>query len=161
MIINNILQNTLNKNSSFNVVSTYCENRQFIKFLQHLCGGILLDAENSVYSHIPISLIVCHNRIESLDKSLFLCQYYHAPLLIIDHKERPEFVNVNKIQKPLITNVQVALSNKIAKSWIVEDFHNVLDFNINNDDNIKRWKQILFNLVSSPFKFYPEESNEK
>ena len=40
-----------------------------------------------------------------------MSSYFHAPLLIVEHKEKPDFVNIYKIQKPLITNIQVALNN--------------------------------------------------
>lgn len=164
MIINNIIQNVLKQNdkdAKLNIVSTHCENKQFLRFLKKICGGSVLDIDNTTYSHIPISLVVCNNKTEYLNKCLSICQYFHAPLLIVEHKEKPDFVNIYKIQKPLITNIQVALNNRVAQSWNSEDFHHVIDFDITSHKNIKRWKEIVLGLSSATFKFYPEQEHEQ
>jgi len=159
MLINNIIQKTLNK-KNINVVSSHCDDKKFNTFINKILdGGINITAEDMIYAHFPVHLVLCNSRSDSLDKCVKLSQYFHTPLLIVDHDVKPEYIESHKISKPRVTYTQIALSENIAHSWNIDLYHHILHYDITSKENINKWKEILQNLISLPFKV--DNNNEK
>ena len=158
MLINNLIQHTLSK-KNINVVSSHCDDKKFNIFIDKILdGGVNITAEDMTYAHFPVHLVICNSRADSLDKCVRLSQYFHIPLLIVDHIIKPEYVEPHKLSQPRVTYTQIALSENIARSWDIDLYHHILDYDITNKENINKWKEILQNLTALPFKV---DNNEK
>ena len=158
MLINNLIQQTLDQ-KNINVVSSHCDDKKFNTFINKILdGGVNITAEDMVYAHFPVHVVICNSRADSLDKCVKLSQYFHVPLLIVDHIVKPEYVEPHKLSQPRVTYTQIALNENIAHSWNIDQYHHILNYDITNKENINQWKEILQNITSMPFKV---DNNEK
>jgi len=158
MTVNNSILKVLQKNISIALSSR--DDKNIDRFFQKILGkNNICGFDDTEYMHRPIHLVVCVNKVESLEKSMAMSHYLHVPLLIIDTQTRPDYIPKNKIFTPEFTYMQIATDHKIAESWGVEGYHDVLDFDIMNSKTIKEWKETLNKIGHQTFKTIKETEN--
>jgi len=159
MLVNNILLK--NTNADINILYSHSDNKAFIKLLKSIYGSNHIALlEESVFAHKSIDLIICNNRLDILEGCLSLCNYLHVPLLIVEHKIKPEHLHISQIISPNITHHTVAISNEIARSWGVESFNEIIDIDITDTKSINSWKKTIDNKTKKPFKIITQKTLE-
>jgi len=133
------------------ILYSHTDNKEFIRILKKIYGtGKLGMIDESSFSHKAIDLVICNNRMELLDTCISLCGYLHCPLMIVDHKIRPEHLNASAITKPAITHYKTAISKSIAESWVECDA--VIGVDISNPKQTDAWKQAIEDIIQKPYK---------
>lgn len=156
LVHNTLLRNT---NKDINILYSHSDNKPFIKLLTHIYGfNRVALLEESIFAHKNVDLIICNNRLDTLDTCINLSHYFHVPLLIIDHKPKPENINNSQIMLPDTTYFQIAINDNIANSWNADMYNAVLEIDITNPENIALWKKYIENIIKEPFKII--ETNE-
>lgn len=151
MLIHNILLKNLHKEK--HILYSYLDNKIFIKMLNNIYGHSNVSLlEESVFSHKNINLIICNDRLEKLETCIALCHYFHVPLLIVDHKSRPEHVHPNQIGTPKITHASIAIDDNIAESWGTKLHDHVINIDITKSQNLKQWENVINNISEQPYK---------
>lgn len=159
MTVNNSILKTLDKQIS--LVMSSKENKEICRFFSKILGtNKIYDMDDTEYMHRPIHLIVCLNKTEHIDKCLKMAFYLHVPILIIDTKPKPNFINSQKTTPPKITYVQIATNDIIAKSWDIDSYHDIIEIDITNPECISKWKNLLNNLASQTFHFQTDKEVE-
>ena len=147
LVYNTILKNI---NKKKNILYSHSDNKPFIKILNSIYGSSnVATIEESIFSHKNIDLIICNNRLDILDTCIGLCYYYHSPLLIVDHKPKPDNLNISQVPEPQITHYQISISETIGMSWGKEACNEVIEININN---IEMWEKAINNILQKTFK---------
>jgi hypothetical protein len=115
MTVSSIIHKALLKENP-NVLWTKTDNKVLEKTIEkHNIN--LIDLEDILYGIYDIDLVICNNRIINLDKCLELCIFFHCPLIIIDHTEKPHYISDisnNYLFDPIY---QIAVSESICNSW--------------------------------------------
>lgn len=156
MLIHNLILKELYKSKDkLNILYSHTDNRMFIQFFEKIIGdGHLSSFDDSIFAHTSVDLIICNNKIDALEKSVQLSHYFHCPLLIIDHHIKPEYIQASKILIPKITYLQIAVNLKIAHSWGIDQYHDVIDIDITNQSCVNKWNTIINNLSEQTFKMH-------
>ena len=129
---------------------SHTDNKDFVKILKGIYDAEnVIPIQDSIFSHKPVNLVICNNRLDVIQECVGLCYYYHSPLLIVDHKNKPEHA---EIVKPNITNYQISISNNIAKSWGPDLCDQKIEINLYDSKNLEEWKQAIDNILNQPFK---------
>lgn len=121
----NILNGIFTRESkkSKDIVFSSCDNSLFeLTITKH--GYHLIKPEYIYFAyHNPI-LIICNNKLSSYDICKNISIQYHIPLIVIDHKPKDSFVNIDKIAHidQDKNTYKVAMSNSISNSW--NNIHN-------------------------------------
>lgn len=150
LIYNSLLKNI---NKDINILYSHTDNKQFIKLLTHIYGyGRVALLEESIFAHKGIGLVICNNRLDNLDTCINLCHYFHTPLLIVDHKPKPDHLHYSQIFIPNITCYQIAIGSNIANSWNTDMYNAILDIDITDPENIALWKNNIDTIFQEPFK---------
>jgi len=149
MFIQNIAKkNTQTENK---ILYSHTDNKIFVKMLRKIFNaervGII---DESAFANKGIDLIICNNRLELFETCISLAGYLHCPLMIVDHKLRPEHVHISMITKPAITHFKVALNKQIAESWMECDA--VLGTDISNPKHIESWKNTIEDVIKQTYK---------
>jgi len=151
MLITNILSQHKNKNKK--ILYSYTDNKDFIKLLSKVVGNDnIAPLEDSIFSHSPISLIICNNKQEVLEKCIALCLYFHCSLLIVDHMIKPSRLSDMDILFPGITHFNIAINSSVASSWGEDHYHAIANIDIADKNSIHAWTQIIHQASSQPFK---------
>lgn len=151
MLVHNILLK--HTQPKINILYSHSDNKEFIKILKTIYGNdsvVLL--EESIFSHKGIDLIICNNRLESLDMCVALCYYFHTPLLIVDHKPKPDHLHSSQISVPKITHYEIAINQQIVDTWGSNLYNSIIDTDMSNPENIQQWKSCIDDIVNMPFK---------
>lgn len=119
MSISSIIHKELIDSKKFiNVLWTNSDNKIIENYIRHNNTNInLIEFDDTFYGLYDIDIVVCNNRVSSLDKCLELCLFFHCPLIIIDHIEKPYFVNDLNSTYLFEPIYQIAISNNISNSW--------------------------------------------
>lgn len=153
MLISSVIKRYTNSyETPLNIIMGTCENKSFEFFIKKYVvdQGTILSFEDSLFGHLSLDLIVCHNKITQLEKSMDLAYFFHCPVLIIDHDVKPSFIKDDIISFQSNSIYSLALNNDIYNSW--GKTHNlVLNFNAKDIDNIERWKNLLYQITKIPF----------
>jgi hypothetical protein len=158
LVHNTILKNTTQK---INILYSHTDNKSFIKLLNIIVGSdhaALL--EDSSFAHKHVNLIICNNKLDILDTCLALCYYFHVPLLIVDHKPRPDSLHLAENVVPNITHKYIAINQAVSNSWNTNgnNIHeSVIDTDISNPNNIALWKSEITDIANQPFKILVKE----
>lgn len=159
MIIKSIIKRYSNKfDSPLNIVSTHCDNRKFQSFLEALVhkNSHIVSLEDSLYGNCTIDMIICHNKINYLDKCGRLAYFFHCPILVIDHDVKPKFIEKDIVDFQSSSIYNVAINHTVYNSWgSTHDL--VLNFDINNSQNIETWKNLLYQITKIPFNLKEKE----
>ncbi len=149
MFIQNIVKrNTQTENK---ILYSHTDNKVFIRMLKAVYGaGRTAIIDESAFSHKGIDLVICNNRLELLDTCISLCGYLHCPLMVVDHKVRPEHLPSSSIVKPAITHYKVALTQPIAESWMECDA--VLGTDMTNPKQVESWKSAIEDIIKQTYK---------
>lgn len=152
MLINNLLlRNTNIKNPQ--IMYSYSEDKEFPKILKKIFGhSNVCVIEESIFSHMKFDLVICNNKLDVLERCLSLCYYFHCPLLIVDHKPKPEHLHINKVPVPEILYYQIATNQHIANSWGADMYHNIIGVDISNQQCLEAWEQSIRQISKQPFK---------
>ena len=81
-----------------------------------------------------------------------MCNYFHSPLLIVDHKIKPNNLQYNKTILPKITHYKIAINENVARSWGIENFDKIIETDITNSKNIDLWKEKINHISNQTFK---------
>ena len=161
MLISSIIKRYTNLYTTpLNIITGSCENKAFDFFLKKFVidNGSLLSFEDSLFGHTSLDMIICHNKITQLEKCMDLAYFFHCPVLVIEHENKPAFLNQDIVfQSNSIYSV--ALNNQIYNSW--NKIHNiVLGFNHKDADNIETWKNLLYQITKIPFHMKDKKPHE-
>ena len=116
----------------------------------------IITMEESTFGNLAIDLIVCHNKINYLDKCGKISYFFHCPILVIDHDIKPKFIDKDIIEHQSDSIYSIALNSQIYNSW--QQKHNtVLDFDITNQESIDLWKNLLYQISKTPFSLKEKE----
>jgi hypothetical protein len=151
MLVNNTILKNINKKK--NILYSHTDNKTFIKMLNNIYGAShVATIDESIFGHKNIDLIICNNRLDSLETCIALSYYYHSPLLIVDHKPKPDSLNISQVTQPQITCYQISINEGIAQSWGCNACNEMLEISIDNQDNIKKWETSINNILAQIFK---------
>ena len=152
MLINNLLlRNTQIQHP--NIMYSYSEDKEFPKILKKIFGHPhVCVIEESIFAHMKFDLIICNNKLDVLERCLALCYYFHCPLLIVDHKPKPEHLHISKVPVPEISYYQIATDTHIANSWGADMYHDVICVDGSNPKCLEAWKQSIIKISQQPFK---------
>lgn len=139
---------------------TQCDNKKFMSFFTELLPepNKLLGLEDTLFGNTPPDIIICHNKINSLDKCGRLAYFLHCPILIIDHDTKPSFIDKNPILYQSNSIYSIALNADIYHSWNKEHTL-VLGFDSKNPSNIEQWRNLLYQITKIPFNLNPKNIN--
>jgi len=161
MIISSIIKRYANNyESPLNIVMTQCDNKKFIDFLQNILPdqSKILSLEDTLFGNTVPDIIICHNKINYLDKCGYLSYFLHCPILIIDHDTKPSFIDKNLITNQSNSIYSIALNYDIYNSWGKQQ-NLVLAFDINNQSNVEQWHNLLYQITKIPFNLKPKNIN--
>ena len=149
MISSIINKEFLSSSDNINIVWTQCDNLLFDKFIKSIFPeSNFIEPTQTYYANNDISLIICNNRITSLNKCLQLAKFYLCAILIIDHDHKSNYINDNNIEFDIDPVYSVALSKDIYVSWNRIQ-NNVLSYDIYDAKNVESWKNLIFQLCKS------------
>ena len=149
MFIQNIIKR--NTQTEKKILYSHTDNKAFVRMLKKVCGaGKIGIIDESAFTHRGIDLVICNNRLELLDTCTSLCGYLHCPLMIVDHKIRPEHLHASSIVQPAITHCKVAISRPIAESWVECDA--VLGTDITNPNQMTAWENTMEDIIKQTYK---------
>lgn len=161
MIVSSIIKRYSNTyNSPLSIVMTQCDNIKFMPFLKKVLPdqSNILALTDTLFGNFGIDLIICHNKINYLEKCGHLSYFLHCPILVIDYETKPAFIEKDIIHYQSNSIYSVALNDSIYNSWgRTHDL--VLSFNIDNYDNIERWRNLLYQIIKIPFSLKPKQNN--
>lgn len=141
----------LSFNDKLNIIFLPADNPNFVMFIDKLNHKILEIKDLYYGSFIP-NILLCNNKIFQYQQALDLSIRYHIPILIIDHHKKNPMLDEKKIQviDDLPSSYSIALNNDIYVSW--DKIHNqVLDFNINDNDSLEIWNNLLHNIAKKVY----------
>lgn len=158
MLIANTIQKKTRKNKNeINISYSYTENTQLIRLLTKILGkDSVIKAEDSIFNHKCIDIVICNNKIENLDKSISLAYYFHSPLLILDHTPKKTAIH-NLFSPPGITYFQAAISKDVAESWGMDEYHYLFDVDITSESCKDKWLTSLQYISKQKFKVNKHE----
>lgn len=134
----------LTNNDPLNIIWMPTDNKDFMEFISRL-GHNLLSHENLYFGYNNPHLIICNNKLYQFADCLSISLKYHLPCIIIDHIHKHNMLDPNKIEElnNLPCSYKIAINQNIYNSW--DKAHDiVLSYDINNKDNISKWKNILY-----------------
>jgi hypothetical protein len=162
MLISSIIKRYTNTyDTPLNVIMGSCENKSFDFFLRKFVigNGNLLSFEDSLFGHLSLDLIICNNKITQLEKCMDLAYFFHCPVLVIDHETKPSFLSQDIISFQSNSIFLIAINNEIYNSW--NRMHNlVLNFNHKDNENIEKWKNLLYQITKIPFNMKDKKPYE-
>lgn len=119
---------------SKDIVFSSCDNSLFELALSKN-GYNLIKPEYIYFAYHKPIVVICNNKLSSYDICKNISIQYHLPLIVIDHKPKDNFVDIEKIihidQDK--NTYKVAMSNSISSSW--NNIHNKI-LSTNNDKDI-------------------------
>tara|TARA_E500000318_G_scaffold43704_1_gene41453 strand:- start:194 stop:700 length:507 start_codon:yes stop_codon:yes gene_type:complete len=159
MTIKNCILKTLNKDNIHVVISS-TDNKHIYRFFTKVLGKKNVHGmDDAIFSHIGIHSVICLNKIEMLEKCLYLAHHLHVPLIILDCTARPKFVSLHKISPPKITYRQIALNGNVAESWGIDSYHDAIGLDITDKKDIDKWKALFTELSEEVFKLDTEQDD--
>lgn len=162
MIISSIIKRYANTyESPLNIISSPCDNKGFNLFLSHIVpkNSNILDLDDTIFGNVIPDLILCNNKINYLDKCGHLSFFFHCPMLIIDHDIKPSFIDKDIIDSQSNSVYSLAINNQIYSSW--GKTHNlVLGFDIRDNNNIKQWRNLFYQISKLTFDLKQKTYNE-
>ena len=128
---------------NLDIVWTNCDDQYFTSFIEKL-GHRLIYFENLYFGNSKPQLIICNNKLSSYQMVEMVSLQYHIPVLVIDHKPKDNFLDLEKTR--IVDNFKscyrVALSQKIYDSWgSIHDI--ILPYDRNDENNNKTWDHII------------------
>lgn len=144
MIISSILnREKLTISSTINILWTPINSR-FEHFILDL-GTNLVSLNQLYYGNNLPHLIICNNKIDYYHQCYNISRQFHLPVLLIEHSIKSELFDDNKIKLfdnfPCVHHLSV--DQQIANSWNLKNIQ-VLPYNLNNEDNKKIWKNLIY-----------------
>lgn len=151
MIISSILnREKLTLNSKINILWTPTNN-QFEHFMLGLNTDLIFLNQLYYGNNLP-HLIVCNNKIDYYHQCYNISRQLHLPVLLIEHSIKSELFDDNKIK--IFDNFpcvhHLAIDQQIANSWNLKHVQ-VLPYIINNEDNKKIWKNLIYQTSKKMF----------
>lgn len=165
MTINNSILKTIDK--EIGIVLSSTDDKSIVRFFTKILGKHkVYDLEDTEFIHRAIHIVICINKVDTIENSMKMAQYLHVPILILDTKPKPDFLRTKEMSEPQITHMQIATNEMIAHSWNIDSYHDIVDTDITNEKSLEKWKQILINLAQQTFtvnieKPKPDKYNEE
>lgn len=150
MTIHNSILKTLDKDIGIVLSST--DDKSIVRFFTKILGKHkIYELDDTEFIHRAVHIVLCVNKVDTIENSMKMAQYLHVPILILDTKPKPDFLKSKEMSKITITNMQIATNEIIAHSWNIDDYHDIVDIDITNEKSLKKWHQILKNLGHQTF----------
>ena len=161
MLIKNILHKNISKEK--HILYSHTENLEFVRFLNKAVdeNTYVHPLDNGVFAHHTFDLVICNDRLNSLDRCIHLCLYFHCPLLVVDHYIKPSTTRPDEIMFPNTTYVMVATNKSIAQSWGGDHYHGVMGTDITKPEDIKIWRDAIYKTINQPFKEIEKNDEQK
>ena len=160
MTINNTILKILDPN--IGVVLSSTDDKKVYRFFKKILGkDKVYGLDDTEFLHRPIHLVICSNKIETIEKSLKMAYYLHVPIVILDMAPKPEFMSHKKISPPNMTYMQIATNSNIANSWDIDSYHDIVDINISDTNCINKWKELLDTISKTTFNVNIEQETDK
>lgn len=142
----------LNNNDPLNIVWMSTENKLFHEFISSL-GHNLLRYEDLYFGYNNPHLIICNNKLYQFKECLAASIKYHLPSIVIDHVYKNEMLDQTKIGEldSIPCSYKIAINQKISDSW-GKNHDVVMGYDINNTENINKWKNILYQSAKRIYK---------
>lgn len=152
MIISTILaREKIKIDSTIKILWTPCSN-EFEEFIKQI--GYELISFNQIYygNSIP-NIIFCNNKIDYYDICYNLSNRLHLPVLLIDHTAKNPLYDTEKVKglNNFVCMHHICISKNISDSWQLKNAQ-ILSYNLNDKDNIKIWKNLIFQTTKKIFK---------
>jgi|688.fasta_scaffold00568_29 hypothetical protein len=127
-------------------------NTEFEDFIKS-AGCELVNFSQLYYGDNIPNLIICNNKIEFHNDCASLSRKLHLPVLLIDHTIKNPLYDNEKIKQmnhfPCMHHI--CISKKVSDSWDLKDVQ-ILSYNSKDEDNIKIWQNLLFQITKKMFK---------
>lgn len=150
MTINNSILKTIDK--EIGIVLSSIDDKSIVRFFTKILGkNKVYELEDTEFIHRAVHIVVCVNKVDTIENSMKMAQYLHVPILILDTKPKPDFLRSKEMSKPKITHMQIAINENIAHSWNIDNYNDIVDIDVTNQKSLERWKQILNNLGHKTF----------
>lgn len=137
--------------SNLNIVWTPTDNKYFTKFIEQI-GHTLIDINDIYFGDIYPHLIICNDKIMFYDQVKTLSIRCYIPILVIDHNIKKNIFDHEKLAiiNDLPCSYHVATNDDVYASW--GKYHDqVLNYNINDSNDITIWNNLLYNLSKKVF----------
>lgn len=136
-----------NNFKKLNIAYISSSNSFFEKFIKSL-GHSLYTYDNLYVGQSIPDLCITNNQFTHIDMTINICQHHQINLIVIDHEDKSEIINTEKIlmkYKAIPNIIYVAINEHIYNSW-GRLHHAVLDYS-----NQEKWNELLYNCANQRY----------
>jgi vacuolar-type H+-ATPase subunit F/Vma7 len=116
-MISSLLSRELNRKT--NILWIASDNKRFEKMFTKLNVN-LFDLDQIYIGSLVPDIIISNDKTKHIEKIITIAKYHQCPIILIDHEEKSDMIDVNKFTekvKDMPIVVQIALSDQVHKSW--------------------------------------------
>lgn len=109
----------LKETDNTNIIWIPSNNMRFEKFFAKL-NYFYFNINDMFLGNCTPNIVITNNRFSQLDNIVNICNKYLINLIIIDHEEKSDVINLDRFMAKIkkIPNVlQVAINNQVYNSW--------------------------------------------
>ncbi len=147
-MISSLLSREINRTT--NILWIPSDDKSFEKFFRTL--NVCLFALDQIHlgSFVP-DMIISNDKTKHIDKIIKLTKYHQCALIIIDHEEKSDMIDMSKFKEkvqelPIVK--YVATSERIKNSW-----SNIHDYILNDNSNKEEWQDFINNTKKIIYKY--------
>jgi len=137
-------------NTKTNILWIPSDDKGFEKFFKSLNVCLFNLDQIHLGSFIP-DMIISNDKTKHIDKIIKLTKYHQCPLIMVDHEEKSDMIDMSKFKEkiqelPIVK--YVAVSERIKQSW--SDMH---DYVLNDNSSKKEWQNFIDNTKKTIYKY--------